>query len=185
MYETVTRTRAARRFQAIPCFQNPAPGAIFRCQVCLSKETAPEELHLLGECGHSVCSQCLEICKLHEACRYPSCDEAIQEHKIINCKDLRYDESTPINPEWRTYGSSKNAQLVDLLQDESKIPKDDQVLLFIQYPDMIREVSAILDFANITHQIGSHKNATELAKFARGEFKVLILTLGDVTAAGL
>lgn len=186
MCETVTRTRAARLFQTVPCFQNPAPDAVFGCHICFSKNIGPKGLYLLGECGHSVCESCVEKCKASEECQYPFCDGTAQEHRVINWEDLAVDESLPVNPEWHTYCSSKNAQLVRLLQDTAKIPEDDQVLIFVQFTDVLDEVSVVLKKAGITHMLATLE---DISNFQRGRRdvrpKVLLLPLGGVAASGL
>ncbi|KAL1955354.1 hypothetical protein VTO42DRAFT_8636 [Malbranchea cinnamomea] len=190
--ETITRTRAARLFQTVRCFQNSSPGAIFGCYDCRAQDRDPKGFYLLGECGHSVCSICLERCRREEQCQYPLCGGTVQEYRIIKWSDLGYNEGMSVDPEWRTYGSSKNAQLVKLLQDTTQIPEDDQVVLFVQFPEMIQEASAALNVANIPHKIISSSNRLmerAITEFQTGtekaKSKVLILTLGDVTASGL
>lgn len=98
----------------------------------------------------------------------------------------------PTNDDWQVYNSSKNAELVKLLQDTSKIPEDEQAVLFVQFPELIEGASAALDRANIPHKAcSSSDRMTEnaITEFQTGTEKVksrvLILKLGDVTASGL
>lgn len=103
---------------------------------------------------------------------------------MISWEDLASDKSLPVNPDWRTYHSSKNAQLVRLLQDN--IPENDQVLIFVQYAELLDQVSAVLKHAGISHMLGA---SDDISKFQTGRNnarpKVLILPHGGVTASGL
>lgn len=93
---------------------------------------------------------------------------------------------------WANLGGSKISELIKLLQDKSRIPEDDQVLLFVQFTELITAVSAALEAAGIKFMTVTSNDRTvgrALADFQNGteevKSKVLILTLGDVTASGL
>ena len=92
----------------------------------------------------------------------------------------------------RRYGGSKLADLVKLLQDTERIGLDDQVLLFVQFPELMEAASTALTAAKIPHlniPINDRMASTKLADFQTGseevKSKVLILNLGGVTASGL
>ncbi|KAI1921015.1 hypothetical protein LOZ12_001185 [Ophidiomyces ophidiicola] len=116
----------------------------------------------------------------------------LESYRVINGGDFAEDESRVLSNSWEKFGGSKIDELVQLLRTTTRIPKDDQVLLFIQFAELINAVSAALDKAKIHHitvtssdraqgkELSNFQNQTEEVKS-----KVLILALGDVTASGL
>ena len=139
-----------------------------------------------------MCERCLEICIREEECEFPGCSGSVEPYRIIKWSDLGQHDGMPINDNWQTFKSSKNSELVKLLEDTNKIPEEDQVVLFVQFPELIEGASAALDIANIPHKAiktGDRTTETAIADFQTGnesvKSKVLILALGDVTASGL
>ncbi|EFQ99013.1 DNA repair protein rad8 [Nannizzia gypsea CBS 118893] len=192
VYETIAHTRALRLYHAVRCFQNPPPNAKFICYSCSVEREDPRMLTILGECGHSTCESCIERCKLHERCLLEGCGGTVQEYRIIRWTDLCHSECNTSTEKLAKYGGSKFTAVIDLLQEPEKIPMDDQVLLFIQFPELMDAASKALGSAGIPYivvQPGDRAPASKISEFQNGKesvkSKVLILNLGDVTASGL
>ncbi|EEQ31869.1 DNA repair protein rad8 [Microsporum canis CBS 113480] len=116
----------------------------------------------------------------------------IHEYRIIRWADLCHFDYNAQDRELAKYGSSKFTAVINLLQDTKKIPGDDQVLLFIQFPELMDAAATALQLANIPHivvQPGDRTPGGKISEFQNGKetvkSKVLILNLGDVTASGL
>ncbi|KAK2879373.1 hypothetical protein FQN49_000940 [Arthroderma sp. PD_2] len=192
VHETVSHARALRLYQAVRCFQDPPAGASFICFSCGIRRDDPRQLSILGECGHSACESCLERCKLHERCLLSGCSGAVHGYRIIRWTDLCHSESNARDDKLVNYGGSKLTEVINLLQDPKRIPSGDQVLLFIQFPELMDAAAHALEVANIPHilvQPGDRTPAGKMSEFQKGNeavrSKVLILNLGDVTASGL
>ncbi|KAM5476679.1 hypothetical protein McanCB56680_007603 [Microsporum canis] len=192
VYETVAHARALRLYQAVRCFQSPPSGSRFTCYSCCKQRDDARPFSILGECGHSVCESCLERCQLRERCLLPGCGGTVHEYRIIRWADLCHFDYNAQDRELAKYGSSKFTAVINLLQDTKKIPGDDQVLLFIQFPELMDAAATALQLANIPHivvQPGDRTPGGKISEFQNGKetvkSKVLILNLGDVTASGL
>ncbi|EEP76121.1 predicted protein [Uncinocarpus reesii 1704] len=190
--ETRTRTRASRVFQTIRYFQTSPHDAAYHCHYCCKVERNRNLIFVLGECGHTLCGECLELRRRKGDCGCDGCTATLEGYRVIEGGDFAEDESRTLDESWADLGGSKMFELVKLLQDTSRIPEDDQVLLFVQYADLIAAVSAVLEKANIRYMTITSNDRVAgkaLADFQNGteevKSKVLILALGDVTASGL
>ncbi|EFE36108.1 SNF2 family helicase, putative [Trichophyton benhamiae CBS 112371] len=192
VYETIAHTRALRLYHAVRCFQDPPPSSKFICYSCSSEREDPRSLSILGECGHSTCESCIERCQLHERCLLEGCSGTVHEYRIIKWTDLCHSERHTPTDKLAKYGSSKFTAVIDLLEDTEKVPADDQVLLFIQFPELMDAASKALQSVSIPHTViqpGDRTPTSKISEFQNGKesvkSKVLILNLGDVTASGL
>lgn len=190
--ETVTRTRALRLYQAVASFQRMTPGARFVCYFCGLRKSDPRLFYILGECGHSSCQRCLEKCKALDRCLLPGCSGSVQSYRIIQWSDLGREEFKREDSSFIKHGGTKFRDVISLIQDFDRIPPDDQVLLFIQFPELMDAASAALTSAGVPHvtiQPGDRTPTNKITAFQAGteavKSKVLILNLGDVTASGL
>ncbi|WEW57992.1 hypothetical protein PRK78_003459 [Emydomyces testavorans] len=190
--ETRTRTRASRVFQAIRYFQTLPRDEAYHCHYCSKVIHDRNLVYLLGECGHTICGECLELRRRKGDCKCDGCTATLEGYRVINGSDFAEDESRRLDDSWTDFGGSKISELVKLIQDTSRIPEDDQVLLFIQFTELVVAVSAALEIADIpylTITSNDRSSGKALADFQNGgeevKSKVLILTLGDVTASGL
>ncbi|KAK2750622.1 hypothetical protein FQN57_002693 [Myotisia sp. PD_48] len=192
IYETIAHARALRLYQAVRCFQKMEPDTVYVCYVCATTNLNPREYSILGECGHSVCKACLGRCIAAEGCLMPNCGGTVQSYRVVGWDDIGRLDSGVVDDTYLKYGGSKFAAVINLLLDTTKIPKDDQVLLFIQFAELMDAASRALKFADIPHitiQPGDRTPGSKISAFQRGaetiKSKVLILNLGDVTASGL
>lgn len=131
-------------------------------------------------------------CQLHERCLLEGCSGTVHEYRIIKWTDLCHSERHTPTDKLAKYGSSKFTAVIDLLEDTEKVPADDQVLLFIQFPELMDAASKALQSVSIPHTViqpGDRTPTSKISEFQNGKesvkSKVLILNLGDVTASGL
>ncbi|OAX82532.1 hypothetical protein ACJ72_03117 [Emergomyces africanus] len=194
--EALVRIRAARLFDVVRSFQNRWPTDVFACSSCFEQLTDPALFSILGECGHALCKACIDISQVEEICRLPACSGGAESFRVIKYSDVAFlniDTNNNSNGEqWEEYGGIKLVQLIRLIKDTDKIPEGEQVLLFIQFADLMEAASAALRHAKITHlmiPVNDRMASSKIVKFQSGtetvKSKVLILRLGDVSASGL
>jgi hypothetical protein len=180
----VERTRALRFAESAYAFQDP--GAIPDCQSCGQNDRRSRKEHnVLGKCGHIVCTSCLEDVLSNYKCAVGDCRAAIDKQYAIPgshfamCRSI----NTPTPP-----GGTKVEALVKLLKDENSIPKEDQVILFLQFPDLEQTVTAAFQLHNIPYiSVGTtgRRGRSKIKTFAGHDKRVAILQLGTENAAGL
>ncbi|ODH45084.1 hypothetical protein ACO22_00379 [Paracoccidioides brasiliensis] len=194
--ETLIRVRAARLFNVVRSFQVRLPDDVFACSSCFRRLSDPTTLSILGECGHAFCEPCIEIARAKERCRLPACGGNVESFRIIKYSDVAFVDSNEngdgINEQWQVYGGTKFLELIRLVRNTDKIPADEHVLLFIQFPDLMKAASAALGKANIPHlmiPVNDRMASSKITEFQKGtekvKSKVLILHLGNVSASGL
>ena len=196
--EHVARIRALRFFRAVRCLQiwqfnlqsmnkGPSSPSAPICSGCTKAATVPSQFFVLGICGHYACQDCLEIedraggcvAKIEDKCLAPA-----EDHHVHSAADLGVDEVVRSK-----YGSKLDA-IINLIKKH--IPKKDQVLLFVQFDDLMQQISRVLKAENIRHYALREKAGTGAAKKMQnfqanggiGRKKVLLLNSSDVTAAG-
>lgn len=180
----VERTRALRLSEAGHDFQKP--DTIPHCQNCGQKDRrSPKENSVLGKCGHIVCKACLEVTFRGNKCNVHDCRAVVHKEYVIPgcyfsmCQST--DQRTPL-------GGAKMETLMRLLQDTSAIPEEDQVILFLQFPDLEGPVTAALETHNISYAsvgMSGGRGRSKIKAFAGNDRKVAILQLGTENAAGL
>ncbi|KAL2374928.1 hypothetical protein RJ035_003387 [Blastomyces gilchristii] len=198
--EALVRVRAARLFVVVRSLQERQLEDVFACSSCFRRLACPNSLTILGECGHACCESCIEIAKVEESCRLPACSGGAQSFRMIKYSDISIsnkdiDNDTDNNAsdeKWQGYRGTKLLELIRLIQDTDRIAEDEQVLLFIQFSDLMESASAALQQANIPHLMipaTDRMASSKIAQFQTGtekvKSKVLILHLGDVSASGL
>ncbi|PGH01037.1 hypothetical protein GX51_05473 [Blastomyces parvus] len=195
--EALIRVRAARLFVVVRSLQERQLDDVFACSSCFRRLSCPTSLTILGECGHAFCESCIDIAKVQEACRLPACSGGAESFRMIKYSDISFnnnkDTDNNANDEkWQEYGGTKLLELVLLIQDTDRIAEDEQVLLFIQFPDLMETASTALRKAKISHLMipaNDRMAPSKIAQFQTGtekvKSKVLILHLGDVSASGL
>lgn len=194
--ELVARIRALRFFEVVCDLQRwqcglrdktevfPAPS----CLGCGHQAGGPSEIFLLGICGHLACKICLEANIRAGACvaknKEQRCGAAALPHHIHSAIDLGVEEAFTGN-----YGSKLDA-IITLIKN--KIPDDEQVLLFVQFDDLMGQIATALKAEKIKFYAltGKTRNRASImmTKFQEdsgdGRKKVLMLNSSNETAAG-
>ena len=211
--ELVARIRALRFFEAVQYLQlwqasleneidivSPP-----KCSGCQTTAEGPTEFYVLGVCGHFACNTCIANgkragkCVVHRTAKRTFkgkelakeesiCGAPAQPHHLHSAGDLGVKETATSK-----HGCKMDA-IIDLIKNE--IPKGHQVLLFVQFDDLMVQVAEALqeegisNFA-ITQRSGSFA-ADMMNEFQENDGsiktmkkrKVLILNSSNATAAG-
>lgn len=157
------------------------------CGVCGTAGLSPEDASVLVTCGHIICHTCLmgdATGNADESCRVPSCLGNSTSHQIIPASEFLHCHNTTTST---SYSGKKLENVVDLI---NKIPKGEQVLIFVQYVDVIEKVGQALKRQNISYATlnDTDDSARVLRKFqtdkSASQSRVLILNIGNESASG-
>lgn len=193
--ELVSRTRALRFFEVVNAVQRwqtdlPAGLAISQgptCSKCKSVAQDPSAIAILGLCGHTACERCLAAPERGGECVTIGCDAPAHNYHIQKAIELgQEDRKARVG----RHDGEKMDDVMDLI--ENKIPKHDQVLVFVQFNDLMEKVSEASDHHGIKHWAlteGSRRNAYKVMEDfqindKKDKKKVLILNVADESAAG-
>ena len=132
-------------------------------------------------CGHLTCEECIQTTK--PICAVDGCAEGSESYCLRTVVDLVGDKRT-----WH-YGS-KCGHIVALI---NSLPKDEQVLLFVQFENLMPKMAAVLEAAKISHYALSKSAGRQLVPMMNdfqendtpNKKRVLILNPSDETAAGM
>jgi len=193
--EFVTRIRGLRFFENVRLLQVWQSGLhdevnVFSpplCSGCGKAAVASSDIFLLGVCGHLACRACLDIENRPSICvakQTDGCYAAAQCHHIHCAIELGVDDGVKSK-----YGRKVDS-IITLIKDE--IPKNDQVLLFVQFDDLMEQISAALKANGISNHalVESNSQATRKnmndfqTNGGESRKKVLILNSANETAAG-
>lgn len=181
--EWVTRLRALRFLETVRGLQGAK--VLPPCSSCSYTTNIVSELNVLGQCGHVLCHTCIKDTFESEECKVHGCRGSAKPFHVINASRLgRDDEEESVSQ-----GGKKMEELARLLKDTTRIPEDDRVLLFVQFPELIRVAGKVLDDAGIEYtavETIGRPSANNIKEFQEKlEKKVLILNMGSESAAGM
>lgn len=154
-----------------------------RCAGC-NTTNDPNLTFILGLCGHIACSDCLRRRLRGETCVAAGCDSAAEGHHT-HCVAEFADQGQPDVK----FGSKTDA----VLQWIMNTPEEDQVLLFVQFEDLMDQITTALHALGIKfHAIRNNKSmeaAENLDQFqeetrAGRRRKVILLNPSNESAAG-
>ncbi|WVF65980.1 hypothetical protein IAT40_000718 [Kwoniella sp. CBS 6097] len=185
--ELVARVRSLRFFEVVRKLQRNGPEAklVLEASACEHKpSTDPNaEMAVLSCCGHVACFPCMSKAADAQRCvKGDECYAAVRHTNIVKVKSLGIEGELSSG----RFGA-KLQKLVDLIHS---IPKDQRVLVFLQWEDLSGKVSEALKSGKISHVTlsGTVKSrANTLDKFQSSdetEARVLLLKMNDASAAG-
>lgn len=190
--ELISRVRALRFLETVKklqLWQSEERGEAVKCQSCPAqshnqKDPNPANIRVLGFCGHVACMKCLTRQDRNGYCLVKNCKAPAEEHHIHPAQDFKQEDDMQVR-----YGAKLDA-ILNLIK---RIPKDDQVLLFVQFEDLMHSVARALEEENITHYAifnSQSKNAGEQMDLFQQDFsderkKVLVLNPSNESAAGM
>ncbi|CAE6412947.1 unnamed protein product [Rhizoctonia solani] len=193
--ELVARVRSHRFFLAVRDLQQDrAHEKIVDCPSCGRKNLPWEDIALLSSCGHMGCEECVraatsmgsEVCVLayKTASNEDSCAAGARDHNVVKASTLGKDE---VHDRLGKHYGKKLEAIVDLIKN--KIPKEERVLVFVQFPDLMKKVAAALSDKGVSFlQIQGTANAKSKAldSFQKSDSKdrVLLLNVMDESASG-
>jgi len=152
------------------------------CEVCGSSRNL-SRLFINASCGHIICDSCLQKHRHIEHCVVKNCHVPAPRSRLRSLNDF---EDT--GEEDCEYGI-KVDQIIALIQS---IDDEDQVLLFVQYEELMNKLKEALNDKEIPHS-GLFENKRSQAGRIVEEFKnnkeasrdkVLLLNSSNDTAAG-
>ncbi|WVW81897.1 hypothetical protein I302_103896 [Kwoniella bestiolae CBS 10118] len=188
--ELVARVRSLRFFEVVRKLQRNGPEAkaVLEASECGHKpSTNPDkEMAVLSCCGHVSCLECMTKSADQQRCvKGEDCHSAVRHTNIVKVRSLGIEGELSSG----RFGA-KLQKLVDLIHS---IPKDQRVLVFLQWEDLAGKVSEALSSGKISHVTlsGSVKaRANTLDRFQQSdpddstEDRVLLLKVNDASAAG-
>ncbi|OCF44062.1 DNA repair protein Rad8 [Kwoniella heveanensis CBS 569] len=185
--ELVARVRSLRFFEVVRKLQRNGPEAklVLEASACEHKpSTHPDaEMAVLSCCGHVACFPCMSKAADNQRCvKGDECHAAVRHTNIVKVRSLGIEGELSSG----RFGA-KLQKLVDLIHS---IPKDQRVLVFLQWEDLYGKVSEALNSGKISHVTlsGSVKaRANTLDRFQSSdatEDRVLVLKMNDASAAG-
>ncbi|KAL2011944.1 hypothetical protein VTN00DRAFT_4662 [Thermoascus crustaceus] len=184
--EWVTRLRGLRFLQTVRRVQGAQ--VLPPCTSCGYTTNILNGLNVLGQCGHILCHTCREDTIESEECKVEGCRGSAKPFHVINASTLGRDDQD----EAVSKGGKKMEELIKLLKDTTRIPKDERVLLFVQFPELIQVAEKVLTEAGIDHAAivtTNRRSGKTINDFQQDDpalrKKVLILNMGTESAAGI
>ena len=191
--ELVSRLRQARFFTNVRKIQLAHGEArsrstrVYGCSNCKRGAVPLEGMSILVICGHTLCDPCCEKMADNPQCVIDGCTAQAQWFHVVRATELGEDDG---KARADRHSGKKVESVIDLIQNE--IPEDEQVLLFVQFDDMMKKVAEILHEQDISHYAltsGQNMRASNtIANFqkdSKGDMrKVLILNVSDESASG-
>ena len=173
--------RAWRFAQAVQDIRFAMLGNIvLECSKCGKQDRRVDDFILLGQCGHLVCSHCVP--GEYQSCEPSTCLAGNSHHNKVSALDLLTGEYAGV--------ASNNGKVDDIVHlIKHVIPPDEKVLVFVQFPKLLKKVQGALkdnrvDFCDLSAAVGSWKVLSQFQTAGNGSKRVMILNIGDASAAG-
>lgn len=189
--ELVSRTRSLRFFDVVRQLQLARSGVATSdvgqiCSRC-KREAPPDVLSVLTVCGHTACKPCIDDYQRSEECIVIGCNAPARVFNVVKAEELgEEDRAAGVG---RHYGRKLEA-VISLIKKE--IPKEEQVILFVQFDDLMHKVSEALTENGVSHHCleksARGKGAWMMSDFQENQtskkMKVLMLNVSDESASG-
>ena len=207
--ELVGRVRSLRYFTAVRDLQKQREvPPVVSCPSCGRKEVPVDDIAILSSCGHAGCVACVRGCAAEEKCVSSDTGECKALARMLN---VVKGDTLGVDDEERD-GKGKHfglklEKIINLIKyvfwsvvaqrnrntdirllDRKRVPAKERVLLFVQFPDLMKKVAEALkandiDFLEIKGSASSKSKALEKFQQAKGE-RVLLLNVMDESASG-
>ncbi|KAJ7577007.1 hypothetical protein C8J56DRAFT_870233 [Mycena floridula] len=190
--ELVGRVRSLRYFTVVRDLQKQtdAPPVVTCPSSGCNKQQQKldiTDIAVLSSCGHMGCLDCVRRCAEREECVYAesgACKSAARVLNIVKADTLGVDD-VERDGRGKHFGM-KLEKVVDLIKKD--IPKKERVLVFVQFPDLMKKVTEALKYNNIGF-LEIRGTATQKSKnlemFQNGsDERVLLLNVMDESASG-
>ncbi|KAI9744010.1 MAG: hypothetical protein M1818_002744 [Claussenomyces sp. TS43310] len=188
--ELLARKRALRFFKSVRLLQRlyserseQVIQATCSCSVCHKKHGSSQSFSVQTLCGHIICDTCVSHRTPESTCGVSGCGAVNKDYQVLSAHELGKDDDHV----GKHYGK-KIESLVSLIKN---IDKTEQVLVFVQFPDLMKKINTAFEDHNISFtELRTAKiQSSELNAFQHGDKKmgkkqVLILNLGDASASG-
>ena len=157
---------------------------------CGHEVREPDDLAILGLCGHIVCNACLSNPDRGTQCPIQDCSAAAMDYHIYPILELGHDNMDATK---KCHRGGKIEDIIRLVQQE--IPLNDQILLFVQFDDLMNKFADALDEHKIPHLAITEKEARSTRggimmtdfqdETSAKKYKVLLLVSGHESSAGV
>ena len=182
--ELTSRTRSlrfARGAQEL-CQWYTGLGEPPKCRSCGKGARDQDDVSINIRCGHLTCKKCIQKASL-VVCAVNGCDEGSESYRLKKAVDLVGEGETLRN-------GSRLGNIVKLI---NSLPKDEQVLLFVQFEDVMLNIASGLEAANISNYALSKKAGRQMTHMmndfqdnqGKDKKKVLLLNPSNETASGM
>ena len=199
--ELVGRVRSLRFFMSVRDLQQAKVDEAITCQVCEQTKTGAKskctkkQAGVLSTCGHIGCLDCLKSNAENQECGVIGCDCATRDASVVTAESLGTEVVTAKGKASKQSDGGigvHGSKIIDLVAHIKSLPTDERILVFVQFPDLMQQVSAALNDANIkTLKLkGSvHQQTAALDEFQKedlktGDARVLLLLSRDESASG-
>ncbi|KAI0372611.1 hypothetical protein BV20DRAFT_1119632 [Pilatotrama ljubarskyi] len=186
--ELVGRVRSLRYFTVVRDLQRQSEKPpVVHCPSCGRDDVPLEEIAVLSSCGHMGCHPCVVACADKEECVYAAsgaCRAAARALNIVKADSLGIDDEAR-DGRGKHYGL-KLEKIMELIK--KTIPKDERVLIFVQFPDLTAKVAEALQSYRVPFleiKGSASQKSKNLEKFQNdSEERVLLLNVMDESASG-
>ena len=175
--------RGARKLQQWHGDQSEPP----RCKSCKEFIYDPDKISINIRCGHLTCGECIQQKGIQQnglaVCAVNGCGEGAESFRLRMAVDLVGDGNT-----WE-HGS----RLGNIIALINSLPEDEQILLFVQFEDVMLNMAEGLEEANISNYALTKSAGRRMVEMMNdfqdndGEERkrVLLLNPSSETAAGM
>ncbi|KNZ75129.1 DNA repair protein RAD5 [Termitomyces sp. J132] len=186
--ELVGRVRSLRYFSVVRDLQKQREEPpVVDCPNCEKKGISMADVAVLSSCGHMGCYDCVKSRAENEECVYAGkggCKAAARVLNVIRAETLGVDDPTR-HGQGKHFGE-KLQQIVDLIKN--KVKKDERVLVFVQFPDLMKKVTEAFTYNKIQFleiKGTAHQKSKNLEQFQNdSKERVLLLNVMDESASG-
>ena len=183
--EFVSRVRAIRLLKDSQRLQqwHSGVGKALACTQCDKTSPNLENLSINAICGHLTCAECRTESLRFRRCRVDMCHASADDSHYKGARNLLEQAVADTR-----YGS-KVANIIDLIRS---LPNDDQVLMFVQFDDLMHQIVLALREEGISNYALT-ANSGRVAGAMVDDFqenrgptkrKVLVLNSANASAAG-
>ncbi|KAG6868739.1 hypothetical protein C0993_011318 [Termitomyces sp. T159_Od127] len=186
--ELVGRVRSLRYFTVVRDLQKQREEPpVVDCPNCGKKSIPMADVAVLSSCGHMGCYECVRSRAESEECVYAGkggCKAAARVLNIVRAETLGVDD--PARHGQGKHFGEKLQQIVDLIKN--KVKKDERVLVFVQFPDLMKKVTEAFTYNKIQFleiKGTAHQKSKNLEQFQNNsKERVLLLNVMDESASG-
>ncbi|KAJ3734990.1 hypothetical protein DFJ43DRAFT_63932 [Lentinula guzmanii] len=186
--ELVARVRSLRYFTVVRDLQKEREQPpVLSCPACGRETLEVEDASVLSSCGHIGCNDCVRSCAEKEECVYSAsggCKSAARVINVVKADTLGVDD-VERDGKGKHFGM-KLEQVVNLIKKQ--ISKDDRILVFVQFPDLMKKVTDAFEHHKIPFleiRGSASQKSKNLEKFQNeSKERVLLLNVMDESASG-
>ncbi|KAF9454298.1 hypothetical protein P691DRAFT_845153 [Macrolepiota fuliginosa MF-IS2] len=185
--EMTGRIRSLRYFTVVRDLQKQAQHRPpISCPSCGRKNIPVEEAAVLSSCGHMGCRSCVRRSAEQEECVYAAsgaCKSAARVLNVVNADTLGEDDV-----ERDARGKHFGMKLEKVVHLIKTTPKEDRILVFVQFPDLMKKVTEAFTYHKIPFleiRGTAHQKSKNLELFQNdSKERVLLLNVMDESASG-